>query len=52
MERERGDQEESDGGERVRRYYKKKLERNIYIYIFYKVESYSSSPQLESYCGI
>jgi hypothetical protein len=32
MERERGGQEESDGGERVRRYLKKKkkLERNIF----------------------
>ena len=30
MERERGDQEESDGGERVRRYYKK-LERNFFL---------------------
>jgi hypothetical protein len=33
MERERGDQEESDGGERVRRYYKKNW-REIYIYIY------------------
>jgi hypothetical protein len=32
MERERGGQEELDGGERVRRYYKKKkLERNIFL---------------------
>jgi hypothetical protein len=31
MERERGDQEESDGGERVRRYYKKIREKFFLI---------------------
>jgi hypothetical protein len=35
MERERGGKEESDGGERVRRYYKKIGEK----YLFNKVES-------------
>jgi hypothetical protein len=39
MERERGGQEESDGGERVRRYLKKKIGEK---YFLNKVESYCS----------
>ena len=45
MERERRGQEESDGGERVRKRYHKKIGVK---YFFNKVESYNSSSIMES----
>ena len=49
MERERRGQEESHGGERVRKRYHKKIGVK---YFFNKVESYNSSSIVESYCSI